>query len=140
MQEIIQQLKQQFPTIDVAVRQTICPDVMEKQNEIRKLADKVDAVVVVGSKSSSNTTRLYEIAREICPHTYFVSHAAELEVVPLNRLETIIITAGASTPDWIIEEVIKYLKHSTGMEGWQAGSNSFIQYSNLLLNHQTPSI
>jgi 4-hydroxy-3-methylbut-2-enyl diphosphate reductase len=84
---------------------------MAKQNEVRALAGKVDAVVVVGSKSSSNTTRLCEIAREICPKTYFVHRAVELDTVALNGVNTIAVTGGASTPDWLIGEVIGYLNH-----------------------------
>jgi 4-hydroxy-3-methylbut-2-enyl diphosphate reductase len=107
MQEIIQH----FPTLDVVVRKTICPDVMGKQNEVRELAGKVDAIVVAGSKLSSNTTRLFEIAREVCPKTYFVHRAVELDKVELNGVNTIAVTGGASTPDWIIGEVIEYLNH-----------------------------
>ncbi|MBC8232116.1 4-hydroxy-3-methylbut-2-enyl diphosphate reductase [bacterium] len=109
MQAIIQRLQQQSATTNVMVRNTICPDVMGKQNEVKELAAIVDAVIVVGSKSSSNTTRLFEIAREICEKSYFVSRASELYVVNLHGVEKIAVTGGASTPDWIIDEVLEYL-------------------------------
>ena len=109
MQEIIQSLKERFPNIELMVRDSICHDVRRKQTEIKELADQVDAVVVVGSKTSSNTTRLFEIAREVCAKTYFVSRATELEAINWDGVEKIAVTGGASTPDWIIEEVVGYL-------------------------------
>jgi len=109
MQEIVQSLKKRFPNVDVMVRDSICHDVKQKQTEIKQLASQVNAVVVVGSKTSSNTTRLFEIAREVCSKTYFVSRAAELEAVNWGGVEKIAVTGGASTPDWIIGEVVGYL-------------------------------
>lgn len=109
MPAIIQRLKERFPRGDILVRETICPDVIGRQNEIRALASKVDAVVVVGSKSSSNTTRLFEIAQEVCPQTYFVSRT--VEPIDLHGVATIAVTGGASTPDWMIEEVVAHLNH-----------------------------
>ena len=109
MQEIIRSLKVRFPNVDVMVRDSICHDVRRKQNEIKELAGRVDAVVVVGSRTSSNTTRLFEIAGQVCSKTYFVSRASELEAVNWDGVERIAVTGGASTPDWIIEEVVGYL-------------------------------
>jgi len=109
MQGIVQNLKERFPNVDFMVRDSICHDVRRKQTEIKELASQVDAVVVVGSKTSSNTTRLFEIAKEVCRNTYFVSRAAELAAVDWNSVEKIAVTGGASTPDWIIEEVVGYL-------------------------------
>ena len=109
MQAILEALKQQFPNTDFQMKDSICYDVKDKQSEIRILAERVDAVVVVGSLTSSNTTRLYEIAREVCPNTYFVSTATELNDIDFTGIKTVGVAAGASTPDWIIEEVIDYL-------------------------------
>jgi len=111
MQEIVQSLEERFPNVSFMVRDSICHDVRRKQTETKELASQVDAVVVVGSKTSSNTTRLFEIAREVCSKTYFVGRATELEVVNWDGVEKIAVTGGASTPDWIIEEVVEYLNN-----------------------------
>ena len=111
MQEIVQSLEKRFPNVSFMVRDSICHDVRRKQTETKELASQVDAVVVVGSKTSSNTTRLFEIAREVCSKTYFVGRATELEVVNWDGVEKIAVTGGASTPDWIIEEVVEYLNN-----------------------------
>lgn len=109
MQEIIDALHRRFPNVDFALKDSICYDVKDKQREIRELATQVNAIVVVGSKTSSNTTRLYEIALTMCPKTYFVSKAEELPI-DFSGVEKVCITAGASTPNWIIQEVVEYLR------------------------------
>ena len=111
MQEIIDALHHRFPNVDFAIKDSICYDVKDKQNEIRELASQVNAIVVVGSKASSNTTRLYEIALTMCPKTYFVSNAEELPI-DFSGVEKVCVTAGASTPDWIIQEVVEYLRNT----------------------------
>jgi 4-hydroxy-3-methylbut-2-enyl diphosphate reductase len=112
MQEIVDALHRRFPDVDLALKDSICYDVKDKQREIRELATQVDAIVVVGSKASSNTTRLYEIALTMCPKTYFVSKAEELYPIDFSGVEQVCVTAGASTPDWIIQEVVEYLRDS----------------------------
>ena len=111
MQKIVDALHRRFPNVDFLLKDSICYDVKDKQREIRELATQVDAIVVVGSKASSNTTRLYEIALKMCPKTYFVSKAEELHSIDFSGVEKICVTAGASTPDWIIEEVVEYLRN-----------------------------
>lgn len=108
--KILESLIEKFPEVDFKVKDTICNDVKKKQEEVRSLADNVDAVVVVGSRNSSNTTRLFEIASQYCPKTYFVSAASELEEIDWDRVECIGVAAGASTPDWIIQDVVKFLE------------------------------
>ncbi|MFQ6040989.1 MAG: 4-hydroxy-3-methylbut-2-enyl diphosphate reductase [Candidatus Poribacteria bacterium] len=110
MQKIVDALHRRFPQADFVLKDSICYDVRDKQSEIRELATQADAIVVVGSRSSSNTTRLYEIARQICPKTYFVSKADELHSIDFSGVGKVCVTAGASTPDWIIQRVVEYLE------------------------------
>lgn len=83
---------------------TICSATNERQKSAAELAAKSDSFIVIGGKNSSNTKKLFDIARRRCENTFLIEGAWEL---PLSRLkgELIGITAGASTPDWIIKEV-----------------------------------
>lgn len=86
---------------------TICNATDERQTEARLLAGKSDTMIVIGDKKSSNTKRLYEISRALCPCVLFIEDASELQAAEADftRANHIGITAGASTPAWIIKEV-----------------------------------
>ena len=84
---------------------TICFATELRQQEALSCASKVDAVVVVGDKSSSNTNNLYSICSSVCEKTFFVENASQLDVNNLIECKDIFVTAGASTPDKIIQEV-----------------------------------
>ncbi len=96
---------------DTVVCDSICQATSDRQQEIMKLASQVEAVVVVGGKASANTRRLAEIAASLCQKTYHVETAKELESVDFRSLKTCAVTAGASTPDFITDQVIEYLKN-----------------------------
>lgn len=93
------------------VLSTICSATMERQNEAADLAARVDAMVVIGGKSSSNSRKLYEICRKNCLNTYFIQTKSDLKDTSLTRFDYVGITAGASTPKNIIEEVQKYVRN-----------------------------
>ena len=84
---------------------TICNATEERQTEARSLARQCDAMLVIGSANSSNTRKLYEIAAQECANTRYIQSAADLEKEPLPSFRYVGITAGASTPRNIIEEV-----------------------------------
>ncbi|MBP5411544.1 MAG: bifunctional 4-hydroxy-3-methylbut-2-enyl diphosphate reductase/30S ribosomal protein S1 [Lachnospiraceae bacterium] len=84
---------------------TICNATEERQTEARSLARQCDAMLVIGSANSSNTRKLYEIAAQECKNTRYIQSAADLEKEPLPSFRYVGITAGASTPRNIIEEV-----------------------------------
>ncbi|WP_448583217.1 4-hydroxy-3-methylbut-2-enyl diphosphate reductase [Thermocrinis sp.] len=92
---------------EIKVINTICNATSERQEDVYELAPKVDVMIIVGGKNSGNTRRLYEISRSLNPRSYHVETAQELEESWFDGAETVGITAGASTPDWIIEEVKK---------------------------------
>ena len=83
---------------------TICNATSERQVEAKQIATEVDSMIVIGGKTSSNTQKLYEICKEECKNTYYIQTAKDLETVQLEG-DVIGITAGASTPKNIIEEV-----------------------------------
>ncbi|PIV83968.1 MAG: 4-hydroxy-3-methylbut-2-enyl diphosphate reductase [Candidatus Moranbacteria bacterium CG_4_8_14_3_um_filter_43_15] len=85
---------------------TICDSTDSRQNETRKLAEKNDAVIVVGGRDSANSRRLYEIAKSINLKTYFIENARQLKKNWFSDIKKLAITAGASTPEWAISKVI----------------------------------
>lgn len=84
---------------------TICSVTEERQTEAAALAERSDTMIVIGSKSSSNTLKLYEVCRAKCPRTCLVESAADLQAIDFNGSQTVSITAGASTPYSVIQEV-----------------------------------
>jgi len=92
---------------------TICDSTVRRQAEVKRLAQSVDAVIVVGGRSSGNTRRLAEIARESGKPTYHIETEADLDNIDSDALAAarhIGITAGASTPNWIIKKVYRSLE------------------------------
>ena len=90
---------------DVSVLNTICNATKERQTEAQSIAESVDAMIVIGDKHSSNTQKLFEICRKACNNTYYIQTLDDLNLNQLGSVETVGITAGASTPNNIIEEV-----------------------------------
>ena len=90
---------------DVSVLNTICNATKERQTEAKSIAETVDAMIVIGDKHSSNTQKLFEICRRACNNTYYIQTLGDLDLNQLGSVETVGITAGASTPNNIIEEV-----------------------------------
>ena len=88
----------------IKVFDTICPATKERQDALKELCDKVDGVIVVGGKNSANTKRLFQTAKELCPHA---AHIETPDEIPEEffRLGVVGITAGASTPDDVIRGV-----------------------------------
>ncbi len=104
---------------------TICNATDERQTEARLLAGKSDTMIVIGDKKSSNTKRLYEISRTLCPYVLLVEDATELNAAKpdLTRAENIGITAGASTPAWIIKEVSNMMSEEIKIENGESGED-----------------
>lgn len=84
---------------------TICSATAERQNEAAAVADKVDVMIVIGGKHSSNSQKLYEICKEINPRTFFIQSRDDLDLSVIESIDSVGITAGASTPQKIIQEV-----------------------------------
>ncbi len=95
---------------DIVVN-TICNATDERQKEAREIASQADAMVVIGGKNSSNTRKLYEICKDECDRTYFIQTLDDFAFNNPEEIHTIGITAGASTPKKIIEEVQNYVRN-----------------------------
>lgn len=90
---------------DIEVNNSICNATYERQHEAREVARQVDAMIVIGGRHSSNTQKLYELCKEECDNTYYIQTLSDLDLKQIQSAGVIGITAGASTPNKIIEEV-----------------------------------
>lgn len=97
-------------TGDLIVYNTICHATRDRQEAAKELAEKVDVMLVVGGRSSSNTQKLTKVCQGIGTTTYHIERAEELCPRWFNHRLRVGVTAGASTPDWIIEEVVQRMK------------------------------
>lgn len=95
---------------EVRIFNTICNATFENQDAVRELAQKADIMIIIGGKNSSNTKQLYSIAKKYCPDSYHIEDETELDFGWFKNKEHCGISAGASTPDWIIESVIKMIE------------------------------
>jgi len=95
---------------DMVVENTICEDTWRRQAEAREIAAKVDAVVIVGGKNSANTRHLAELAEHYGKPCQFVETAVELDLKAFQGTKIVGVLAGASTPTWLVEEVVAALE------------------------------
>ena len=95
---------------EVRVFNTICDATFENQDAARELSKEVDVMIVIGGKNSSNTKQLHSICLENCPDSYLIENELELDFTWFNNKKLCGITAGASTPDWIIQQVVDKIK------------------------------
>ncbi|HBI34465.1 MAG TPA: 4-hydroxy-3-methylbut-2-enyl diphosphate reductase [Candidatus Moranbacteria bacterium] len=102
------QISRKYPKAEVV--DSICLTTHHRQTEIKQLAQENDVVIVIGSPESANSKRLWEIAKRVNESSYFVQRASELESKWFANCKKVAVTAGASTPGWIIDEVIAKLE------------------------------
>ena len=96
---------------DIIVLNTICNATEERQTEAEHIAKEVDAMIVIGGRASSNTQKLFEICKKECENTYYIQTIKDLDLTRLKSTDNVGITAGASTPNNIIEEVQKNVRN-----------------------------
>ncbi len=96
---------------DIIVLNTICNATEERQTEAERIAKEVDAMIVIGGKASSNTQKLFEICKKECENTYYIQTIKDFDLTKLKSTDNVGITAGASTPNNIIEEVQKNVRN-----------------------------
>ena len=109
---------------DAVLENTICEDTWMRQDEARELAQIVDTVIVVGGKASSNTKHLAELAQHYGKPVQYVETAADMELAGFSGKETVGVLAGASTPTWLVDEVVDVLEQlGDGPSRWR----SFVQ-------------
>lgn len=89
---------------------TICPSTDDRQKEVRALAKKNDAIIVIGGKDSANSRMLFEIAKKINKNAFFIENEKELDINKLKFFKNLAIAAGASTPAWMITKIHKKIR------------------------------
>jgi 4-hydroxy-3-methylbut-2-enyl diphosphate reductase len=92
---------------EAVIFNTICSATQQRQKSAEEMAKECDVVIVLGGYNSSNTKKLVEICNSYCPNTYHVENINEFDIQKIKNAGTVGITAGASTPDWIIKEAIE---------------------------------
>ncbi|MDO9100630.1 MAG: UbiA family prenyltransferase, partial [Caldisericota bacterium] len=106
----VREITARFPQAQIF--NTICDATASRQAEVQELSRQADALVVVGGRNSGNTQRLVEISQGTGIPTYHVETEQELDLVEISRYQTVAVTAGASTPNWLIGNVVNTLKHA----------------------------
>ena len=104
----VEMLKSKLRDFEMLINNTICGATHQRQEETRELASKVDAMIIIGGKNSSNTKKLYEVASKECNNTYLIETLSDLEI-SFDNVNVIGVMAGASTPKESIDEVVLYL-------------------------------
>ena len=104
----VEMLKSKLRDFEMLINNTICGATHQRQEETRELASKVDAMIIIGGKNSSNTKKLYEVASKESNNTYLIETLSDLEIT-FDNVNVIGVMAGASTPKESIDEVVLYL-------------------------------
>jgi len=107
--DIIASLRKRFPNIKGPAAQDICYATENRQVAVKQVASEADLVLVVGSDNSSNSNRLVEVARNLGTSAHLIDSYKDIEPEWLEGLKTIALTAGASAPECLVEEVVKFL-------------------------------
>ena len=124
--EIIAALKVRFPKIRSPRKNDICYATTNRQQAVKQLSSQADVILVVGSKNSSNSNRLAELARRNSKNAYLIDYATDIEQEWLTNARTVGVTAGASAPDILVQQVIEHLK--------SLGCTSLIETDGILEN------
>ena len=109
--DVVEALRRKFPLIVGPAKEDICYATTNRQMAVKEIAPKVDALFVIGAPNSSNSNRLVEVAKVYgCPKAFMVQRANDIPWAEIENVSTLGLTAGASAPDALIEEVINALK------------------------------
>src|SRR5215813_14143885 len=114
--DVIDALRARFPSIVGPDTKDICYATQNRQKAVRELAQEVDLMLVIGAPNSSNSNRLKEIAEELGVASYLIENADQLKPEWLTKAKTIGVTAGASAPDVLVQDVVEKLRQMHGIE------------------------
>ncbi|CAN5822673.1 4-hydroxy-3-methylbut-2-enyl diphosphate reductase [soil metagenome] len=111
---VIDALRRKFPQIANPPKDDICYATQNRQDAVRQLAERADMVLVLGSQNSSNSRRLQEIANTLGVSAHLIDGVAEIRPEWLEGVETVLISAGASAPEHVVQECVEYLQENYG--------------------------
>ena len=109
VRQVVAELQRRFPAIQGPATDDICYATQNRQEAVRELAAEADVVLVVGSSNSSNSLRLTEVARQHGLPSYLVDNAAEMQPGWFHGVQTVLVTAGASAPEHLVQECLAWL-------------------------------
>jgi 4-hydroxy-3-methylbut-2-enyl diphosphate reductase len=107
--EIIAVLRERFPQIEGPPREDICYATQNRQDAVKEVARRADVVLVIGSRNSSNSNRLAEVARELGTPAFLVDDETEVEDAWVASADVVGLTSGASAPEWLVERMLAWL-------------------------------
>lgn len=115
-QRIIDALKARFPQIKAPPKEDICYATTNRQNAVAEVAPDVNLVLVIGSRNSSNSQRLVETAHQAGKAAYLIDDQSELDPQWFEGVQTVLITAGASAPEYLVQDLVKRLQREHGAD------------------------
>jgi 4-hydroxy-3-methylbut-2-enyl diphosphate reductase len=115
-QRIIDALKARFPNIKAPPKEDICYATTNRQNAVAEVAPEVNLVLVIGSRNSSNSQRLVETAHQAGKAAYLIDDQSELDPQWFEGVETVLITAGASAPEYLVQDLVSRLQREHGAD------------------------
>ena len=108
--EILETLRRRFPTLVTPAKDDICYATQNRQNAVKEMAKRVDLILVLGSRNSSNANRLCEVAREAGARAFLIDDPSEIQTEWLAGAKAVGVTAGASTPEELVQKTMDYLQ------------------------------
>lgn len=109
-ENIVKKIKQIIPENKIEIKNTICTATKQRQEETEKIAKQVEAMIIIGGKHSSNSNKLYELAKQYCNIVLFIETEKEFDSKTLNGVNKVGVMAGASTPNESITKVVEKLE------------------------------
>jgi (E)-4-hydroxy-3-methyl-but-2-enyl pyrophosphate reductase len=109
-ENIVKKIKQIIPENKIEIKNTICTATKQRQEETEKIAKQAEAMIIIGGKHSSNSNKLYELAKQYCNTVLFIETEKELDLKTLNGVSKVGVMAGASTPNESITKVVEKLE------------------------------
>lgn len=107
---VVDVLRRRFPTIEAPARDDICYATQNRQVAVKAMARRVPVILVIGSKNSSNSNRLAEVAQAAGARAYLIDDISQIDASWLDGVECLGITAGASAPEYLVEEVVRFFR------------------------------
>jgi 4-hydroxy-3-methylbut-2-enyl diphosphate reductase len=108
--EIIDAVRRRFPSVQAPAKDDICYATQNRQEAVKAIAPHAQLMLVVGAANSSNSLRLVEVARQVGLDAHRIDRADEIDPAWLEGVTAVAVTAGASTPEWLVEEVAEYFR------------------------------